>query len=140
METNPVKIVAYHCRNLQLFKPGEHKAFMRSRPGLSLIAIPCSGKVEAHHLLTTLAEGAKGVLVLACGEKACRYLEGSMRAHKRVEYARWWLQQIGIEPDRVEFVHIPPNDPGALDKFLKEFTFKLESLETIPPVAKIQTG
>lgn len=101
-------------------------------PGLSLVAIPCSGKMEAHHILKTLADGAEGVLVLACAEKACQYLEGSKRSHKRADYARYWLQKLNIEPDRVAFVHMPPMDVPALEKLLKEFTAKLESFGTTP--------
>jgi F420-non-reducing hydrogenase iron-sulfur subunit len=132
METKPIKIVVYHCRNLRLFNPGDQKAFARSRPGLSMVAIPCSGKVEAHHLLKTLAGGADGVLVLACAEKACQYLEGSRRSHKRADYAREWLRKLSIEPDRVEFIHLPPMDLEALDKTLKEFAAKLDSFATVP--------
>jgi F420-non-reducing hydrogenase iron-sulfur subunit len=101
-------------------------------PGLSLVAIPCSGKVEAHHLLKTLAAGAEGVLVLACAEKACQYLEGSRRSHKRADYARSWLERLNIEPDRVEFLHMPPMDVHALEILLKEFTAKLKSFGTMP--------
>ncbi len=137
METKPTKIVVYHCRNLRLFNNGDQKVFARSRPGLKLVAIPCSGKVEAHHLLQTLAGGAQGALVLGCAEKACKYLEGSMRSHKRVDYARLWLEKLGIEPDRLEFIHLPPMDRDALDDVLKDFTRRLESFEEVPAAANI---
>lgn len=134
MENKSSKIVVYHCRNLQLFTGGEQKDFQRSRPGLKLVAIPCSGKVEAHHLLKTLAGGAQGVLVLACAKEACQFLEGSMRSNKRVDYARTWLVELGIEPERLAYVHVPPRDVAALDAILKEFTSKIESFGTIPAV------
>lgn len=138
MDHGNYKIVVYHCRNLRLFKPGEQKTYTRSRAGLSMVAVPCSGKVEAHHILKTLATGADGVLVLACAEKACQYLEGSMRSRKRSDYARSWLEKIGVEPERVQFVHFPPMDPEALDKTLDEFAAKLESLGTTPAKAGCQ--
>jgi F420-non-reducing hydrogenase iron-sulfur subunit len=137
MEKKPIKIVVYHCRNLRLFNNSEQKVFARSRPGLKLVSIPCSGKVEAHHLLKTLAGGAQGALVLGCAERACQYLEGSMRSRKRLDYARLWLERIGIEPDRLEFIHLPPMDREALDSVLKEFTLKLESFDQIPAVANM---
>ena len=130
MDSKPIKIVAYHCRNLQLFTGDEQKDFQRSHPGLTLVAIPCSGKIEAHHLLKTLAGGAEGVLVLACAKNACRYLEGSMRSHKRVEYARSWLVELGLETERLDYVHVPPRDVAALDTLLKEFSSKLETFGT----------
>jgi F420-non-reducing hydrogenase iron-sulfur subunit len=140
MDTNPIKIVVYHCRNLRLFKDSEHKTFARSHPGLKLVAVPCSGKVEAYHLLETLSGGAQGALVLACAEKACQYLEGSKRSHKRVDYARLWLDRLGIDPGRLEFVHLPPMDGDALERKLEEFTEKLKAFGPIPPAATIQVS
>jgi len=138
MDTIPIKVVVFHCRNLRLFSNGQQKEFARARPGVKLVAIPCSGKIEAHHLLETLAAGAHGALVLACAEKACQYLEGSKRSHKRVDYARQWLDKLGMETDRLEFIHIPPTDTEALDKLLKEFADKLESFEKTLPIAQTQ--
>jgi len=135
MESKPIRVVVYHCRNLRLFEDGGRKLFVRSRPGVRLVAVPCSGKVEAHHLLKTMAGGAQGVLVLACQESACRFLEGSMRAHKRVDYARTWLTELGIEPDRVEYTHVPPMDAGALDALLKQFRARLDSFGNVPSAA-----
>ncbi|MGB6067872.1 MAG: hydrogenase iron-sulfur subunit [Desulfomonilaceae bacterium] len=140
METKPTKIVVYYCHNLGLFQNRDQKDFARSRPGLSLVAIPCSGKVEAHHLLKTLASGAEGVLVLACAEKACQYLEGSMRARKRVGYAKRWLEQLDIEPDRLEFVNFPRGDEETLDRTLKEFASKLESFSHKPAIANAKAS
>lgn len=131
MDRNPTKIVVYYCRNLRLFQNGGQKVFARSRPGVSLVAVPCSGKVEAHHLLKTLAAGACGVLVLACQERACQFLEGSMRGRKRVDYARTWLKELGIEPERVAFTHVPPMDTEALDGVLRDFSTKLEAFGEI---------
>ncbi|MCX5861250.1 MAG: hydrogenase iron-sulfur subunit [Desulfomonile sp.] len=132
METSLTRIVVYHCRNLQLFKDGGGKAFSRSHPGLKIVAIPCSGKIEAHQLLQTLAAGAEGVLVLGCRESACQFLEGSMRSHKRLEYARLWLRELGMEPERLEFMHPTPMDTEALEKAILEFRLTLESFKKIP--------
>jgi coenzyme F420-reducing hydrogenase delta subunit len=132
MDTNPSKIVVYHCRNLQLFPKGKHKEFGRAHPGIKLVMTPCSGKVEAHHLLNTLASGAQGVLVLACAETACRFMEGSMRSHKRTDYAREWLRKLGIETERVRFVHVPPRDVTALERLLEDFSKQLDAFGTLP--------
>lgn len=140
METKPIRIVVYHCTNLKLFGNGEQKRFARSHPGVSVVTVPCSGKLEAHHLLKTLAAGAEGVLVLACAEKACHYLEGSMRSHKRADYAREWLQRLDMEPERIAFIHFTPKDQDALDRTLREFAGKLESFGTIPPIARAQSS
>ncbi len=140
MKNSPTNMVLYYCRNLRLFENGQHKEFARSRPGLKLVSIPCSGKMEAHHLLSTLAGGVQGVLVLACAEKACRYFEGSMRSHRRLDYARTWLREIGIEPERLEFVHAPPMDRDEVDRIVKEFSSRLQSFGHFPTVAQSSEG
>jgi coenzyme F420-reducing hydrogenase delta subunit len=135
MISKNVKIVVYHCRNLQLFKDEDQKAFTRSRPGIKLVTIPCSGKIEAHHLLKTLAGGAQGVLVLACAEQACKFLEGSSRSGKRAEYAQSWLNEIGIATDRIRYIRAKPRDVEALDEMLRDFGVKLDSLDPLPAAA-----
>lgn len=127
MGTLPRKIVVFHCRNLKLFTQNEQKDFLRLWPGVKLVAIPCSGKLEAHHLLKTLASGAEGVVVLACKQSACHYLEGSLRSHKRFDYARSWLDKIGLDPGIIEFRHFTSMDRAGLEDLLHEFLLRLES-------------
>jgi F420-non-reducing hydrogenase iron-sulfur subunit len=132
MDSNPTKIVIYHCRNLSIFKDGEQKRFARTHLGVKLTAVPCSGKVEAYHILNTLAGGADGVFVAACAEPACRYLEGSKRSNKRADYARTWLEELGVEPQRVRFLRVPPQDIHSFEKLLKEFEEDLNGLGRFP--------
>jgi len=129
MARHTVRIVVFHCHNLSLFQRGEQRAFLRSWPGVKLVAIPCSGKMEAHHLLKTLAAGADGVLVLACEEASCRYLEGSNRSHKRFDYARSWLTKIGLNKERIAFRHILPRDKAALEAALKHLSRQLGAVD-----------
>ena len=131
------KIVVFHCRNLRLFPEGVQKEFLRAWPNLVLRAVPCSGKIEAHFLLKTLASGAQGTLVLGCAEQACQYLEGSMRSRKRVDYARYWLDKIGIASERIEFVRLWPVNKLALESLLTEFTSKLQSLGALGAPEKV---
>ncbi len=140
MYKEPKKIVIYHCRNLRLFDDGKHKGFMRAHSGVKLVAIPCSGKVETHHLLKTLADGVDGVLVCACAEQACQYLEGSARSSKRADYAREWLEKLGIEPLRIEFVRTPPMDVNALEALLTDFASRLQMSASKPSISESLAG
>ncbi len=69
-----------------------------------LVAMPCSSKVEVPHILKLLAEGADGVLILACPEGGCQFLVGSARAEKRVRYTQSLLQAAGLAEKRVGIV------------------------------------
>lgn len=126
MNHQNLRIVVYYCRNLGLFALRGDKAFLRSHPGVRLVAVPCSSKVEAGHFLKTLAGGASGVLVAACDVRACRFVEGAARADKRLVYARSWLAELGMEEERIAMVHLPPKAPQALEEALNEFASRLE--------------
>ena len=104
------------------------------------MAIPCSGKMEAHHLLKTLAGDAGGRACARCAEKACQYLEGSKTFPQTGRLRSAWLEKLQIEPERVKFVHLPPMDVDALDRTLKEFTVNIGILWTFPPIANTQAS
>jgi coenzyme F420-reducing hydrogenase delta subunit len=63
--------------------------------------IPCSSKIEVSHILKILDEGADGVEVIACPEKECRFLIGSLRAKKRIDYVRRLLGEIDVGAEAV---------------------------------------
>ncbi len=63
--------------------------------------MPCSSKVEVQYILRILESGADAVEVVACPEKGCKFLIGSLRAEKRIEYIRGLLEKIGYAPQRV---------------------------------------
>ena len=63
--------------------------------------MPCSSKVEVPYILRILESGADAVEIVACPEKSCQYLVGSLRAEKRIEYIRGLLEKIGYAPERV---------------------------------------
>ena len=63
--------------------------------------MPCSSKIEVPYVLKILESGADAVEIVACPEKSCQYLVGSLRAEKRVEYIRGLLKKIGYASERV---------------------------------------
>lgn len=70
--------------------------------GVRIIKVPCSGRVDAVHILQALEDGADSVFVLGCLEKNCHYDTGSIEGRKRVEYVKSTLEGLGIEKERVE--------------------------------------
>jgi coenzyme F420-reducing hydrogenase delta subunit len=64
-------------------------------------ALPCSSKIEPSYALKMLADGADGVLVVACPEGHCRNLVGKVRAEKRINYVRSLLDTAGMGAERL---------------------------------------
>ncbi len=69
------------------------------------VMMPCSSKIEVPYILKILEEGADGVEIVACPVNKCRFLIGSHRTEKRVEYVRRLLEEIGIGAERLGLSH-----------------------------------
>lgn len=68
---------------------------------LRSVMMPCSSKIEVPYILKILERGADAVQVIACPVNKCRFLIGSSRTVKRIEYVRSLLEQIDIGAERV---------------------------------------
>ncbi len=64
-------------------------------------ALPCSSKIEPSYPLKILADGADGVLVVACPEGNCRFMVGNVRAEKRIGYVRALLDKAKMGAERL---------------------------------------
>ena len=69
-----------------------------------LVVLPCSSNVEIRQIVKMLEQGADAIQIVACVEEACRFLVGSNKAEKRVEYVRRLLDEIDFGADRVGIV------------------------------------
>lgn len=96
------EVVLLYCQH-SLCDEAKGSAWYQESTGLSVRAImmPCSSKIEVSYILKILESGADAVEVVACPEKSCKYLVGSFRAEKRIEYIRGLLEKIGYAPERV---------------------------------------
>jgi coenzyme F420-reducing hydrogenase delta subunit len=68
---------------------------------LRSVMMPCSSKIEVPYILKILERGADAVQVIACPANKCRFLIGSSRTVKRIEYIRSLLDQIDTGAERV---------------------------------------
>jgi F420-non-reducing hydrogenase iron-sulfur subunit len=94
--------------------------------------LPCSGRIEALHLMRALEAGADKVYLVTCPVGACRYREGNIRARTRVEFARKLIEEIGLEPERFELVNASLTGPCSIDVIARELISKAEILAPSP--------
>jgi len=73
---------------------------------LKAIALPCSGKIDIRYMTKAFETGANGIAVLTCLEGECRYLEGNLRARKRMESVDALLDEIGLGKGRVAVIQL----------------------------------
>jgi len=69
--------------------------------------------MDAQYLLHAFEGGERGSCVVACPKGECHLAQGNYRAEIRVQTLRRILNEIGLEPERVEILHISPEDPPS---------------------------
>lgn len=95
---------------------------------LRVLSEPCSSKVESFQMLRTLATPVDLVWVAGCNEATCRYEDGSRRLGGRVKYAQRYLEEIGLEADRLGRSLVTPGEGAGLVKMIEEIKARLEAL------------
>ncbi len=123
------KIVAYCC-NFCAFAAADLAGAMRLQypPGVRIIRLPCTGKVDAILLMKAFEEGADAVFVAGCLEGECHYLEGNLRARKRVAYVKRLLSEVGIEPERIDMFNLSSAMGGRFAEIVEEMTERAKQL------------
>ncbi len=126
------KIIAFYCSNcassaakiankMNLYLPEEVK----------LINVPCTGRIEILHLLKAFENGADGVCVFGCQEDSCQYINGILKLKKRVEHVKKMLEEMGIEPDRIEVFSLYAGKGQDFVDIAKEMVNKINQLGPI---------
>ena len=123
------KILAYCC-NFCAFAAADLAGAMRIQypPNVRIILLPCTGKVDALHLMKAFEDGADGVFVAGCLEGQCHYLEGNLRAKKRVAYVKRLLTEVDIEPERIEMFNLSSAMGGRFAEIVEEMTQRIKEL------------
>jgi coenzyme F420-reducing hydrogenase delta subunit len=110
--TDPI-IAMFICRSARtaLANPdGEENV----PPGVRMVELPCSGRVDEVMLLKALRQGAWAAMVVGCLEGNCRNRTGNYQARRRVDEVRSMLTQLGLEPERVSMFSVASNQHVAL--------------------------
>ncbi len=123
------KIVAFCC-NFCAFAAADLAGAMRLQysPNVRIIRLPCTGKVDAIHLMKAFEDGADAVFVAGCLEGQCHYLEGNLRAKKRVAYVKKLLAEVEIEPERLEMFNLSSAMGGRFTEIVEEMTERITKL------------
>ena len=113
------KVTIFHCINV--FGDGDALP-VEAEDGVALnfVKMPCSSMVKDVFLLRAFEAGADVVAVLVCAEGACRYVEGNLRAKKRVQWVKALLDEIGLDGRRLALFNVTAADTLTTVQFIRE--------------------
>lgn len=101
-------------------------------PNVKIIRVPCTGKVDALHIMKALQKGADGAYVAGCLEGDCHFKTGNLRAAHRVEHVKKMLDDIGWSGERVEMFWMSAGMGERFAQVAREFTEKIRDLGPNP--------
>ena len=99
---------------------------------VKIIQVPCSGRVDILHLLRAIEDGADGVYVAGCLEGECHYISGNLKAKKRVQYVKKVLEELDMEPGRVEMFNLSSGEGPKFAQIAKEMVERIKALGPSP--------
>ncbi|MGW8180204.1 MAG: hydrogenase iron-sulfur subunit, partial [bacterium] len=100
---------------------------MKMPENIRLLKVPCSGRLDALHLMTAFEQGADGVVIFACPEDQCHYIDGSKKAEERVAYLKKSLDVLGVGGQRLAIYNVNSCEPDRLVELASHFSEKVKA-------------
>ncbi|MCX7008852.1 MAG: hydrogenase iron-sulfur subunit [Kiritimatiellaeota bacterium] len=115
---------------------------------VNAVRVSCAGRLQPEHILKAFEEGYDAVCVIVCAEDNCHCLEGSKRGHRRVDFVRRLLDEVGVGGNRLLFFSMPgsaredmaaglaPAAPAATDLSVQAATIveqAMSAIAALPP-------
>ena len=99
---------------------------------VKLVRMMCSGMVDPVYVLKAFLEGADGVYIGGCWPGDCHYINGNLKARRRVALLTEILKQFGIEEDRFWLRWVAASDGVMFQEHSDKMTEKLRELGPSP--------
>ncbi len=96
MNNQKVDITLFYCSNSYSAEEIQYCATKTDNIKLNAISLPCSGRVNLLYLLKAVETGSDGVVLLTCKTGECKFLQGNLRAQKRIEAIDDLLDESGF--------------------------------------------
>ena len=127
------QIVAFCCSNCASSAAEVAEGMKKALPeNVKTIQVPCTGRIETLHLLKPFEEGADGVYVAGCQEDSCQYVNGIIKATKRVLHVKKILEELDIEPERLSVFNLSAGKGHRFAEVACEMVDKIKEIGPTP--------
>lgn len=97
---------------------------------LTILKVPCSGRIDPLFIMKGLHMGFDGVLVSGCHPGDCHYQTGNYRARRRIALIKKFLEYMGVPEERVQASWVSASE-GA--KFAQVVVDVVENVKVVGP-------
>ncbi len=127
------QIIAFCCPNCASSAANVAEGMKKVLPdNIRMIQVPCTGRIEILHLLKPFEEGADGVYVAGCQEDSCQYVTGINKAIKRVAHVKRLLEELDLEPDRIDAFNLSAGKGQMFVEVAQEMINRIEEMGPSP--------
>jgi F420-non-reducing hydrogenase iron-sulfur subunit len=129
MENYEPTIVAFVC-NWCTYTAADLAGVSRlAQPAnVRMIRMMCTGMVDTKYVIKALLEGADAVLVSGCHPGDCHYINGNMKARRRMKLLKEILPKFGFDPRRLKMTWIGASEGIVFADTLREMAAEVAAL------------
>lgn len=99
---------------------------------LRIVRMMCSGMVDPKYVLKCFTDGADGVLIGGCWPGDCHYVNGNLKARRRIALLHEVLDRFGIERERLWLRWVAASEGVQFAEMVQEMTECLRGLGPCP--------
>jgi len=97
-------------------------------PNVRLIRMMCTGMVDPKYIIKAMLEGADAVLVSGCHPGDCHYINGNLKARRRMKLLKEILPRFGMDEKRLKLTWIGASEGVDFAKTVKEMVAEIKGL------------
>lgn len=125
------EVVVHVCHNCLSAGRSLPRQWRQDGARVRTLQMPCSGKTEARYLFHVFESGMRGVCLVTCSQGECRLAQGNYRADVRVRTIQRLLEEIGVEPERIELLRFSPEGSAEeLERAIREAVGRISGCKT----------
>jgi coenzyme F420-reducing hydrogenase delta subunit len=93
-----------------------------------MIRMMCTGMVDPKYVIKALLEGADAVLISGCHPGDCHYINGNLKARRRVKLLKEILPRFGLDPRRLKMTWIGASEGIDFAHTVRELVADIKAL------------
>ncbi len=102
-----------------------------------LVRLMCTGMIDVKYVIKALLDGADGVFIGGCHPGDCHYINGNLKARKRIQGVGSILESFGFEPQRLALRWIGASEGPEFAHHMTEFVNTIMQLGPNPSKARM---
>lgn len=93
-----------------------------------LIRMMCTGMVDPKYVIKSLLEGADAVLISGCHPGDCHYINGNLKARRRVKLLKEILPRFGFDERRLKMTWIGASEGIDFAETVRSMVLEIKAL------------